>query len=167
MIDTSALNTGADFSPPDTESLTEAWRQTHFAAQVAAELGKSWAGERPDDSHSTMMWVVAGDWRGLEGVPAEGPRPYRARLGFETLDVSVVDGQGGTIARLSLPERTLEVLRAVSQDEGWHIDWIRRKGREIADREGTPERFDEAITRFRAIDREVMEELESIERSLS
>ncbi len=69
--------------------------------------------------------------------------------------------------RPDVPDHCMQVLKAVSKDEGWHIDWIRKKGREIAEREGTPERFEEAIARFRAIDREVMDELESIERSLT
>ena len=67
------------------------------------------------------------------------------------------------LKRPETPERTLEVLRAVSKDEGWHIDWVRDKGRQIAIDEGTPERFDEALERFRAIDREVWAELEEVE----
>jgi hypothetical protein len=67
------------------------------------------------------------------------------------------------LKRDNVSDRTLEVLRAVSRDEGWHIDWMRKKGREIAASEGTPERFDEALDRFRAIDREVWEELAEIE----
>ncbi|MBW2245320.1 MAG: ferritin-like domain-containing protein [Deltaproteobacteria bacterium] len=63
-----------------------------------------------------------------------------------------------------VPERTLEVLRSVTKDEGWHIDWVRQKAREIAEAEGTPERYDEAIDRFRAIDREVWAEIKDIER---
>ena len=46
------------------------------------------------------------------------------------------------LKRDGVPARTLEVLRAVSRDEGWHIDWVRDKGREIAEAEGTPERFE-------------------------
>ena len=68
--------------------------------------------------------------------------------------------------RPGVDERTLEVLHAVSKDEGWHIDWIRRKGRELAAAGGTPERFDASIERFRQIDREVWAELEAFERSL-
>jgi len=67
------------------------------------------------------------------------------------------------LKRDNVSDRTLEVLRAVSRDEGWHIDWMRKKGREVAAAEGTPERFDEALDRFRAIDREVWEELAEIE----
>ncbi len=62
-----------------------------------------------------------------------------------------------------VPERTLEVLRSVTKDEGWHIDWVRQKAREIAAAQGAPDRFDEALDRFRAIDREVWAELEDVE----
>ncbi|MHC4990015.1 MAG: hypothetical protein ACYTGC_03450 [Planctomycetota bacterium] len=107
MIDASTLNTGADLGSFDTAMLAEAWRQAHFAAQAAAEVGKSWGLEQPDDSHSSMVWVRAGSWRGLEGVPATGDKEYRARLGLETLELSLVDGRGGTIDQLPLPGRTL------------------------------------------------------------
>ncbi len=70
------------------------------------------------------------------------------------------------LRRPGVDERTLEVLRAVSKDEGWHIDWIRKKGRELARAAGTPDRFERALERFREIDREVWAELETFERSL-
>ena len=71
------------------------------------------------------------------------------------------------LKRDGVPERTREVLSAVSKDEGWHIDWIRRKAREIAAAQGEPERFEQAVERFRAIDREVWAEMEELERGWS
>ena len=68
------------------------------------------------------------------------------------------------LKRDNVPARTLEVLRSVTKDEGWHIDWVRQKARQIAADEGTPERFDDALARFREIDREVWAELEEIEK---
>ncbi len=65
-----------------------------------------------------------------------------------------------------LSDETLEVLRSVTRDEGWHIDWVRQKAREIAAHEGTPECCDEVIDRYRSIDREVMVELHELERGL-
>jgi bacterioferritin (cytochrome b1) len=70
------------------------------------------------------------------------------------------------LARADTPEATRRVLVEVSRDEGWHIDWIRRKARELATREGDPDRLEGAIERFREIDRVVVEELESYEREL-
>ena len=68
------------------------------------------------------------------------------------------------LKRADTDERTLEVLQKVTKDEGWHIDWMRKKGRELAEKAGEPERFEEAIARFRVIDREVMDELNELER---
>ncbi|MEO0631028.1 MAG: hypothetical protein AAFY46_09920, partial [Planctomycetota bacterium] len=39
------------------EALTATWRQQHHAVQAVAEAGKSWAEEKPDDSHSALVWV--------------------------------------------------------------------------------------------------------------
>jgi hypothetical protein len=77
----------------DIPSLTEAWRQAHFAGQAAAELGKSWAPPQDDDSHSNLGWHKAGDWQGLEGVPAQGPVPLRALLDMPRLRLMLHDGE--------------------------------------------------------------------------
>lgn len=69
--------------------------------------------------------------------------------------------------RPGISSRTLEVLAAVSEDEGWHVDWMRRKARELAGREGDAERAERAIERYREIDRAVMIELEAAERRLA
>lgn len=68
--------------------------------------------------------------------------------------------------RADTPARTLEVLKQVTKDEGWHVDWIRKKGRELAQKAGEPERMNQALEKYRAIDREVWAELEEFERSL-
>jgi len=69
--------------------------------------------------------------------------------------------------RAGTPTRTLSVLAAVTQDEGWHVDWMRRKARELAGRDGDPEQAERAIERYREIDRAVMIELETAERRLA
>ena len=68
--------------------------------------------------------------------------------------------------RPDTPEHALRVLDAVTRDEGWHIDWMRRKGRELAESAGDAGRFDGALAAFREVDREVTRELEQYERSL-
>jgi len=50
---------------------------------------------------------------------------------------------------------TLAVLKAVTEDESWHLSWIERQMREIAKEQGNPQRADQALERYRAIDREV------------
>jgi len=69
--------------------------------------------------------------------------------------------------RPGISSHTLEVLTAVTEDEGWHVDWMRRKARELAGRDGDAERAERAIDRYREIDRAVMIELEAAERRLA
>jgi bacterioferritin (cytochrome b1) len=126
-------------------------------------------------------------WLWTERIKALGAAPlliedgYQVRIGkragiprhpVDLLALTVVVEQRALrryhehLSRPGVDEKTLAVLRAVSKDEGWHIDWIRRKGRELAAASGTPERFDAALERFREIDREVWAELEAFERTL-
>ncbi|MEO1128840.1 MAG: hypothetical protein AAFX05_03930 [Planctomycetota bacterium] len=84
----------ASFTWPRFElaSLIEAWRQAHYAAQAAAELGKSWAPPQSDDSHSNLGWRSTGDLIGCEGVPAQGPIALRTRLDVSRLRLALYDG---------------------------------------------------------------------------
>jgi rubrerythrin len=131
-----------------------------------------------DETRHAWLWTELIRELGAKPVPIEDG--YQVRIGkragvprhpVDLLALTVVVEQRALkrymehLKRPGLRERTLEVLRAVSKDEGWHIDWIRAKAREIAESEGTPNRFDEAIERFRRIDREVWSELEELERS--
>jgi len=125
-IEPDAIQPDHDTPRIDPPAIIEAWRQAHFAAQAAAELGKSWAVAQDDDSHSSFSWAHTGDFRGLEGVPAAGDRPLRARLRFEELELSVVDERGAAVATLHLEGATLP--RAV--------EWIG----EIGDKELGPRR---------------------------
>ncbi len=80
----------------DPAALNDAWRQAHYAAQAASELGKGWAAAREDDSHSALAWREgslrsADSWDGLH-----------ASLSFEPFELRI----GGE--RLSLEERTLD-----------------------------------------------------------
>lgn len=70
------------------------------------------------------------------------------------------------LRRPNLDADTEQVLRTVTKDEAWHIDWIRKHGRKLAAERGAPERFDEAIKRYRAIDEEVTSGLEEKEREI-
>ncbi len=129
-----------------------------------------------DETRHAWLWTERIKEMGAAPVPiADG---YQVRIGkraglprhpVDLLALTVVVEQralkryGEHLKRDDVPERTREVLRAVSKDEGWHIDWVRKKGRDIASEQGTPDRFDEALKRFRAIDEEVWAELEEIE----
>ncbi len=133
-----------------------------------------------DETRHAWLWTQLICELGAEPLPVEDG--YQVRLGrraglprhpVDLLALTVVVEQRALrryhehLKWEDVPERTLEVLRAVSKDEGWHIDWIRKKARELAEAEGQPERFDEAVARYRAIDREVWAELEQLERGWS
>lgn len=130
-----------------------------------------------DETRHAWLWTER--IRELGAVPARIDDGYQVRIGrraglprhpVDLLALTVVVEQRALrryqehLKREDVPERTLEVLRAVSKDEGWHIDWVRKKAREIAEQRGEPQRYEEAVARYRAIDREVMRELEDLER---
>jgi ferritin-like protein len=132
-----------------------------------------------DETRHAWLWTQRIQELGAAPLPIDDG--YQVRIGrragiprhpVDLLALTVVVEQRALrryqehLRRPDVDERTREVLRAVTRDEGWHIDWIRKKGGELAAAQGTPERFDEATRRFRAIDREVWAELEEIERSL-
>ncbi|MAE94624.1 MAG: hypothetical protein CL910_08195 [Deltaproteobacteria bacterium] len=131
-----------------------------------------------DETRHAWLWTERIQELGKAPVPITDG--YQVRIGkrcgvprhpVDLLALTVVVEQRALkryqehLKRADTPDRTLEVLRSVSKDEGWHIDWVRQKAREIASAEGSPERYDEAVERYRAIDKEVWEELEGIERS--
>ena len=136
------------------EHLADETRHAWLWTQRIQELG-----EQPveiDDGYQTRIGRKAGMVRNL----------------VDLLALTVVVEQRALrrysehLKREDVPPRTREVLEAVTRDEGWHVDWIRRKGRELARQQGEPERFDRALERFRRIDREVWAELEEKERAL-
>ncbi len=69
-------------------------------------------------------------------------------------------------ARPDVDAETLGVLKAVTEDESWHLSWIERQMREIAREQGKPERADQALERYREIDREVWASLAADEAKL-
>ena len=131
-----------------------------------------------DETRHSWLWTERIKELGATPVPIEDG--YQVRIGkraglprhpVDLLALTVVVEQRALrryqehLQRPGVDERTREVLRAVSKDEGWHIDWIRRKAREIAEAQGEPERFDTALDHYRAIDREVWAELEALEQA--
>ena len=130
-----------------------------------------------DETRHAWLWTQRIRELGGAPVPIEdgyqvriGKKAGRPRKAVELLALTVVVEQRALrryqehLKRDDVPARTLEVLRAVSKDEGWHIDWIRKKARELAVEQGEPERFDSALEHYRTIDKEVWAELEEMER---
>jgi bacterioferritin (cytochrome b1) len=131
-----------------------------------------------DETRHAWLWTRR--IRELGALPVEIQDGYQTRIGrkaglvrelVDLLALTVVVEQRALrryrqhLARTDVPERTRQVLEQVTKDEGWHIDWIRAKGRELASAAGRSGRFDEALAHFRRIDGEVMAELEALERS--
>jgi bacterioferritin (cytochrome b1) len=132
-----------------------------------------------DETRHAWLWTQLIREIGGAPVPIEdgyqvriGKRAGRPRRAVELLALTVVVEQRALrryqqhLKRSDVPERTREVLRAVTKDEAWHIDWVRDKARELAARDGAPDVFDELLHKYREIDREVMDEIEDLEREL-
>jgi rubrerythrin len=133
-----------------------------------------------DETRHAWLWTEL--IKELGGVPVKVTDGYQVRIGQRAgIPRNVVDLLALTIVveqralkryvehmkHPDTPKRTLEVLERVTKDEGWHIDWIRKKARELAEQAGEPERAEQALARFRQIDREVWAELEALENSWS
>ncbi len=132
-----------------------------------------------DETRHAWLWTQR--IRDLGAYPVPIDDGYQVRIGkMAGLPRNVIDLFGLTVVveqralrryqehmrRPGIPPETMEVLREVSKDEPWHIDWIRKKAREFAENAGTPKRADEAIAKYREIDRAVMQDLGDFERSL-
>jgi bacterioferritin (cytochrome b1) len=117
----------------------------------------------------------------LGGTPVFVPDGYQRRLGMrigvprgivEVLGLTVVveeRAQSRYMAHAALPnvdEATLEVLKAVSEDETWHLSWIEKKMRDVAREEGSANKADEILKKYRTIDREVYATLAADEAAL-
>jgi rubrerythrin len=132
-----------------------------------------------DETRHAWLWTER--IKELGAVPLQVTDGYQVRIGrraglprhpVDLLALTVVVEQRALrryrqhLRRDDVPGRTREVLEAVTRDEAWHIDWVRKKGRELAERQGEPERFDHSLARYRGIDEEVWGELAEAERAV-
>ena len=127
-------------------------------------------------------------WLWTERIIRAGAKPlvvcdgYQTRMGrlagmprdvIDLLALTVVVEQRALrryqqhLRRPNVDEDTQAVLRSVTKDEAWHIDWIRKLGRSMAQEQGVSARFDDAIARYREVDRQVVAHLEATEQELS
>ncbi|MDG2303110.1 MAG: ferritin-like domain-containing protein [Candidatus Binatia bacterium] len=147
--------------------LTDPDAQAMLSQHLAEETQHAWlwtdrilrAGHKP--------MIVADGYQTRIGRAAGVPRDI-----VDLLALTVVVEQRALrryqrhLRRPNLDEDTEQVLRTVTKDEAWHIDWIRKHGRELAKERGAPERFEESIKKYRAIDEEVTKVLEAKEREM-
>jgi bacterioferritin (cytochrome b1) len=133
-----------------------------------------------DETRHAWLWTER--IREIGGAPLPIEDGYQVRIGkhvgvprdiVDLLALTVVVEQRSLrryrehLRRSGVPARTREVLRAVTQDEVWHVDWIRRKARELDERRGALGRLDAALRRYREVDRVVIAELAAVEHALA
>ncbi len=121
-----------------------------------------------DETRHAWLWTKR--IADLGGTPMLIDDGYQRRLGLRTgVPKSITDllaltvvveerAQNRYMAHAALPNvdpETREVLKAVTEDEAWHLAWIEREMRMLARAEGNERRAEESLARYRAIDREV------------
>jgi rubrerythrin len=123
-------------------------------------------------------WLWTERIRELGGWPVE-VSGYQTRIGMRTVPRTIVDLLALSIvvetrslarytehaARPDVDARTAEILRQVTDDERWHVAWMRDElGRRMRDDPATCERIRTLMERYRAIDEQVYAELSARER---
>ncbi len=132
-----------------------------------------------DETRHAWLWTKR--IADLGGSPVHVDDGYQKRLGLRIgIPKNIIDllaltvvveerAQSRYSAHATLPgvdAETLEVLKAVTEDENWHLSWIEKKMRDVARAMGDEKRADAALERYRAIDREVYATLAADEAEL-
>jgi hypothetical protein len=87
------------------QSLRDARRQAHHAAQFATAAGISYLPHEADDSHTNLEWIASLGALASHVVPAA--RPFRVALRIADLSVLIVDDHDAVVASLELHRRTI------------------------------------------------------------
>lgn len=132
-----------------------------------------------EETHHAWLWTKRiADIGGVPGKVADG---YQTRIGLRVVPRNLMDILALTVvveerslarysehaSRADVDPETRKVLESVSQDEKWHISWIRAKLEQIAkETEGGVEKMNEALARYREIDAQVYAELLQKERDV-
>jgi bacterioferritin (cytochrome b1) len=131
-----------------------------------------------DETRHAWLWTKR--ITDLGGEPAKVGDGYQTRIGLRVVPRNLIDILALTVVveersfqrytehsqRTSVDRETRDLLREVTKDEKWHIAWIRAKLEEIAAaEEGGVRRMNEALDRYREIDRQVYGELLEKERA--
>jgi bacterioferritin (cytochrome b1) len=117
----------------------------------------------------------------MGGTPAKVADGYQTRIGLRVIPRNLMDILALTVvveerslqryrehaARPDVDAETRKVLESVSRDEKWHISWIRGRLEQMAqETEGGVVKMNEALDRYREIDRQVYAELLEKEREV-
>lgn len=128
-----------------------------------------------DETRHAWLWTKR--INDLGGEPMKITDGYQTRVGRKTIPRTIHDMLALTVVveersfaryiehaeRHDTDEETLQVLKDVTQDEKWHMSWIRNKLVEIAREEGDETLGEAAIEKYRVIDAEVYRELKAKE----
>lgn len=131
-----------------------------------------------DETRHAWLWTKR--ITDLGGEPAKVADGYQTRIGLRVVPRSLIDILALTVVveershqrytehagRADVDPETHAVLVEVTQDEKWHIAWIRNKLEEIAEREGALDKMNEALARYREIDAHVYGELRAKEQAV-
>lgn len=129
-----------------------------------------------EETHHAWLWTKRISDMG--GAPRKVLDGYQTRIGMRTVPRNIIDILALTIVveerahsrylehltRQGLDDATRDVLLAATNDEKWHIAWIRGKLDEIAARDGKVEQARQALARYQEIDQNVYAELLAKER---
>ncbi len=86
--------------------LVDAALELHWAVQLIAAAGQTFAEPAEDDSHRAMVWEPT--LRAFVGAPFAGPYPLRVGIRPADLTLVVLDRTDADIADLPLPGRSLD-----------------------------------------------------------
>lgn len=121
-----------------------------------------------DETRHAFLWTKR--IADLGAAPLAITNGYQYRLGLrvgvphDTIDLLALTSVAESRAleryrshalQEGVDDKTLEVLKAVSADERWHLAWVDAKMREIAERRSDPGRATRALEKLRTIEREV------------
>ena len=128
-----------------------------------------------DETRHAWLWTKRINDMG--GEPMKIADGYQKRVGMRTVPRSILEILALTvvveersfsrylehIAHHNPDPQTLAVLKDVTNDEKWHMSWIRNKLIEVARQEGDESLAEKAIEKFRRVDEEVYGELKAKE----
>lgn len=122
-------------------------------------------------------WLWTNRIKELGGAPVKVLDGYQKRIGLRTLPHSLLDLLALTVvveersfsryqehaARPGVDPATMKVLQEVTNDEKWHISWIRQKLLDLAREQGDEQKAHEAMEKYRKVDEAVYAELRAKE----
>lgn len=132
-----------------------------------------------EETHHAWLWTKR--IKELGGAPSTVGDGYQTRIGLRTVPRTLLEILALTVvveerslarysehaARPDVDPETLSVLRQVSQDEKWHIAWIRKKLEQIAaETDDGRKKMEAALAKYRDIDDQVYRELQALEQQV-